>query len=299
MPNDLCLFMLGCDRSGTTLLQSLLNSHPAILVTYEMGVIYPFKDIHEREGGPSMIKFAIKRGLVDEELASQVLEEYRGGKYQSFANLMAKLFRMRAYKDGKNIWSDKKPDYTGDIDELASLFPNSRFVNIIRDPRAVSSSWARTGWGPMTTYHAAQAWKKRVNEAHDSLIKLDKTRYENILFEDLISDPQTVLERICRLVEQEYDPVMLDPLNRKKLVLSKRLNKLHPNRNKPIDSNIVEKWKDVSRFRLSHIETVCREDMLELGYEPITATRKSVPIFWKAFYRLENKIFRYYRRRGK
>lgn len=299
MSDDLCLFVLGCDRSGTTLLQGLLNSHPDIFISYEIGIIYPLKNVYEREGASFMIDLVCKRGLIEEGQALQVLDEYRDGKFESFSNLLAKLYRMRASKDGKSIWGDKMPSYTGHIDELAFLFPNSRFINIIRDPRGVSSSWAKTDWGPMTTYHAAKKWRKKIYEARESLIKLDKNRYENILFEDLVNDPEPVLRRICRLVGKEYDSVMLDPINRKKSILPKRLDELHPDRNKPVNSNIAEKWRELPKNRLSHIETICREDMLAFGYKPITVARKSVPIFWKVYYLLENKILRYKRKRRK
>lgn len=284
--NDTCVFVLGCDRSGTTLLQNLLNAHPDIFMTYELGLIYPFEDRYKQLGPEATVQLARSRGLLKglDEFDENAILQY-GGEH-SFAQLMAEMFRQQAKRQNKKIWGDKRPQYTEQITRLAVLFPNARFVNVVRDPRAVALSWAKTDWGPMTAYYAAKAWKKRVQNAKFDLEQLDKSRSITVHFEDLVNQPKIVLTQICEFIGVEFTLTMLDPTQRETTKLTKRLERLHPNRSKPIMKNTAEAWRGTSRIVLSHIESVCHEEMKELGYVPITRFDTKVSFMWKVVYRL-------------
>ncbi|MFW8602209.1 sulfotransferase family protein [Desulfobacterota bacterium M19] len=285
-PWDACVLLLGCDRSGTTLLQNLLNAHPEIMITYEQGLIYPFESVYREQGAEAVVQLARARGLLkgigtfNEDSIRQCWGD------QSFAHLMTELFRRQALRQGKRIWGDKRPDYTAQVLRLDQLFPNAFFVHIVRDPRAVAFSWAQTDWGPMTVYHAAEAWKKRVREARLALELLEPHRSISVRFEELVEEPNAVLMRICAAIGVRFEPRMLEPVSRGKSRLNDRLERLHPLRNQPIQKQIKDKWLENPKVIISHIETLCHEEMSRWGYKPVTLFKPQIPLLWKVFYRV-------------
>ena len=284
-PQDACILILGCDRSGTTLLQNLLNAHPEMMITYEQGIVYPFESVYREQGAEAVAQLARARGLLEgvETFNEDSIRQCRGD--QLFAHLMAELFRRQMHKQGKRIWGDKRPDYTTQVPRLAQLFPNAFFIHIVRDPRAVAFSWAKTDWGPMTVYHAAEVWRKRVREARLALERLEPQRSISVRFEELTERPDSVLTQVCTAIGVKYDARMLEPAHRKKSRLNERLERLHPLRNQAIQKKIKDKWLENPKVIISHIETICHEEMSRWGYSPVTSFGSKVPLIWRAVYR--------------
>ncbi len=288
-PQDACVLLLGCDRSGTTLLQNLLNAHPEIMITYEQGIVYPFESVYQEQGAGAVVQLARARGLLEGVETFNEDAIRRCGGDQSFAHLMAELFRRQAHKQGKRLWGDKRPDYTLQVSRLAQLFPNAFFIHIVRDPRAVAFSWAKTDWGPMTVYHAAEIWKKRVREARLALELLEPQRSISVRFEELLEEPILILTQICTALGMKFDDRMLETTCREKSRLNERLELLHPLRSQPIQKQIKEKWRGNPMVMISHIETICHEEMSRWGYSPVTRFSSKVPLLWKAVYRVLNR----------
>jgi len=84
------------------------------------------------------------------------------------------------------LWGDKTPAYMMDVPLLATLFPQARFVHLIRDPRDCGLS-AEQAWGsaPLRT---AQKWADRVRACRTAGKTLGPERYLEVRYEDLISD---------------------------------------------------------------------------------------------------------------
>ncbi len=285
-PQDACVLLLGCDRSGTTLLQNLLNAHSEIMIIYEQGIVYPFECVYRERGAEAVVHLARQRGLLEGVETFNEDAIHQCGGDISFAHLMAELFRRQASKQGKRLWGDKRPDYTAQISRLAQLFPNAFFIHIVRDPRAVAFSWAKTDWGPMTVYHAAEVWKKRVRDARLALEQLEPQRSISVRFEELLEDPEFVLTQICAAIGIKFDAQMLESTRREKSRLNERLELLHPLRSQPIKKDIKDKWREKPTVMISHIETLCHDEMLRWGYSPVTRFGSKVPLVWKAVYRL-------------
>jgi hypothetical protein len=92
------------------------------------------------------------------------------------------------------VWGDKTPVYMSEVPLLASLFPASRFVHIVRDPRdcvlSTESAWGNT---PLRT---AQEWATRTRRCRDAGRALGGGRFLELRYEDLVADPPRELARI-------------------------------------------------------------------------------------------------------
>lgn len=92
------------------------------------------------------------------------------------------------------LWGDKTPVYMVEMRLLAELFPRSRYVHIIRDPRDCVLSAEKT-WGD-SPMRAAQRWADRTRTCRAEGRRLGSERYHELRYEDLITDVRGTLERV-------------------------------------------------------------------------------------------------------
>jgi hypothetical protein len=160
---DPYLFVVGCPRSGTTLLQRMLDSHPSLAVANDTHFIPRVLEKREPRyveralrGAEVPLTPALVEGVVDYKRfrrlgldpeavreAAKVATDYR--------TFVEHLYRRFARERGKAHAAEKTPDYVKRLDLLGGLFPDSRFVHIVRDGRDVALSvlqWANEGKGP-------------------------------------------------------------------------------------------------------------------------------------------------------
>src|SRR5215471_5833690 len=143
------VFIVGCPRSGTTLLRHILSAHPALVITPEQLWI---PDWYEKRVGltpdgavsPALVaellatpkyarKFA-KLRLAPERLQS-LLE---GDGPISYASFITGMFDLYGSARGKKLVGNKSPDFVRRMGTLQALWPHTRFVHLIRDGRDVA-----------------------------------------------------------------------------------------------------------------------------------------------------------------
>ncbi len=203
MSNNLSLisqpiFLVGAERSGTTLLRLMLDSHPHIafqsefefVVDYFQGNDYPsLDDYYEYLSADRIFKsgnWRIDRSLNYPQLVNSFLVQKREstGKYFVGATVHRHFDRLL------KIWSDAK------------------FIHIVRDGRDVARScinmnWAGNVWtGSDRWIEVEQLWSKIKDN-------LESDRYLEVRYETLIARPETTLEDISRFIGTEYNPLML------------------------------------------------------------------------------------------
>ena len=126
MPADSPIFIIGCGRSGTTLLRMMLDSHPRISAGEETKFL---TDLQPIVGEHWSLLSAY--GFSREWWLDRIRAFY--GDFQ--AEYLAKR--------GKQRWAEKTPGYTFHLDFIAELFPDAQYVHVIRDGRDVALSWEK------------------------------------------------------------------------------------------------------------------------------------------------------------
>ncbi len=187
--HDPCVFVLGCDRSGTTLVQKMLTSHPELHITYETGFSATIRHLHRPNGFEPVLHALEMTPQLSGVDFNGLRDEIRANNAVQFADLIALAYRRVAAHHGKSRWGDKTPAYTRHILPLAMMFPAARFIHVVRDPRAVAVSWVPTNWGPNTFWHAGRTWSDEVGLATADFALLDPWRRLTIRFEDVVRDP--------------------------------------------------------------------------------------------------------------
>ena len=120
------------------------------------------------------------------------------------------LWELYAHVHGKARWGDKTPSHLRCVLSIAALFPDARFVHIVRDGRDVACSMRSTWFGrERTVADFAADWNDRLSRFRTDAAQLPE-RYIVVRYEDLVHDPSGVLGLVCDFIGLPLDPVMLD-----------------------------------------------------------------------------------------
>lgn len=195
-------FVVGAARSGTTLLTRLLSAHPRIHLHHERRVL-------ELAGVAGALLRTGGRG-VEPNPAPNVLagDLARGRPYAESV--------LRAGTPGETAWfGDKYPPYAGQIPTLAAVWPQARFIHIVRDGRGVVASWLHTwprdhAWRRSarvpTVDRIATSWAHSVDTADTAGARLGPERYLAFRYDDLLDDPMATGRRWLALLGEESHP---------------------------------------------------------------------------------------------
>jgi hypothetical protein len=287
-------FIVGCPRSGTTLLRRMLDSHSEIAVTPEthFGANY----VRERdrfgvEGGPSA-----RSALLDEFCRSACFREMA---------IDESRFRARAESDPKDPWlplriamqdfgrlrksiivGEKTPSHAVQIEALSEAFPNARFLILRRDPRAVVASWHKTTWSKRTSTEVSEKWR-RYSQALRHACRSLPGRCLELRYEELVSDPTALLKTICDFLGTAFDPRMLFYHERNASSRDEGVdNELTF---EPPNPSRIDAWRAETPAReLRRIEAICGHEMVVYGYPRETSLRERLaisitvlPVLWR------------------
>ena len=188
-------FVVGCSRSGTTLLRAMLDAHPALAVPPESHFAL----------APNVR--ALRRALRRDPWFALWGIEAPDLHGLGCADAVRAVFAAYAAARGKPRYADKTPHYVSHLPELAARFPEAQFVHVVRDGRDVALSLLEVPWGPDTLEDAARHWRRRVLEGRDAGLPPD--RYRELRYEALVADPERELRALAPWLGLDYAGAML------------------------------------------------------------------------------------------
>jgi Sulfotransferase family len=220
--SDPYLFIVGCARSGTTLVHRIVDAHPEIAITPEMHWITRH--------------FKSRNGLVASELVSELTghkrfaqfeiprEQFEGllgsGEAVPYPTFLRRVFGLYGKIKNKPLVGNKTPAYVRRIPTLHALWPEAKFVHIIRDGRDVCLSvlnWKKAertagryaSWEEDPVSTTALWWERKVRKAREDGAALGPGLYQETLYEDLVEDPERECKRLCEFLGVPYDDAMI------------------------------------------------------------------------------------------
>jgi hypothetical protein len=203
-------FVVGVNRSGTTLLRLMLDAHPQLAIPPETHFIPELvKGCQEGAGPDETLEFltAFRRWPDFRLDADELGRRWRALDPFTAADALRAFYGLYAEQAGKPRWGDKTPRYTRKISLIHRVLPEARFVHLIRDGRDVALSLMEVHFGPDDVRTAAGRWTQWIAQARRHGEKVG--HYVELRYEDLIADPEEVLRRICEHVELPWDVAML------------------------------------------------------------------------------------------
>jgi hypothetical protein len=192
------IFLVGCERSGTTMLRLMLNNHPSIAFHHE----FEFVVSHLREDGFPEAETFRRLLLQDRIFVDSRFEVDTSLDYRNLVTSFLHQVKLRANKPlvGATIHHA--------FDRIPDIWPDCRVIHIVRDPRDVARSIVQMGWeGNVWT---AARWWRETEEAWERLRgRLPNDRVIEVAFCEIVADPSRSLERICRFIGVAYSEKML------------------------------------------------------------------------------------------
>lgn len=188
---------------------------------------------------------------------------------------------------GKEKWGLKDPALQYYLDDLLKNFPDSRFILIIRDGRAVGLSKIKAKFGTANIFYAAEQWKKEVENQKNFYLE-NPERCCLVYYEDLVLSPEKELKNICEFLEEKYEPSMLQYYKNNNYI--EETNKFNINTFKKLDPAIINKWKQgLSRHQINIFETIAGDELKKNNYK-ITGEVISIPPLLKGYYKIHQSI---------
>jgi len=220
------VFVVGCPRSGTTLLQRMLDSHPQLAVANDTHFITrAAKRVLRKDPRPALTAELVgavksyrrfyRMGLEDAEVDDAAVN------CPDYAEFVSRLYALRGQKKQKPLSGEKTPDFCRKIPVLHSLFPLARFVHIIRDGRNTALStleWASASkgpgrwslWGEDPLGTCALWWRWQAGAGLRDGNTLGSAHYLQVSYEDLVANPAKKLQSIALFLGIPYTNDMVN-----------------------------------------------------------------------------------------
>lgn len=279
------VFIVGAPRSGTTWLQALIASHPEVYTGPEthffVGTRTLCKDFEEEQDRKLGLNGYLER------------DEFYGMIREMFNYTVSRLPQPSMVP---SIFLEKSPTHAQHASDIINTFPNARFIHLIRDPRAVVSSFIRISntwakkWAPGTVTTGAHIWNRNVESALEipRILSNPQAQYLEVRYESLRKDAGSILKDLWNWLGLSFDESLLSQTvednridrNKNSVGAFSSIQAAPANEVKAI--NDCEIPKDfigkgavniedfgLSGLQLARIEQLTSELMKQTGYKPI------------------------------
>lgn len=258
-------FIVGCGRSGTTLLKTLLDSHRELVVTpetffYNSVAQNGTHNIQEKVEY-ALQKWWIKDFCIERESVYDNLSQIHC--QNGWDSLFLAILQAYAQKHHANWVGEKTPSHISKGRYFINTFEGSKVICIVRDPRAVFNSYKKSKIGTISVATVITEWRRAYYE-HLSLY--GETNYIYIRYEDLVSQPENTLHTITKFLGVKYDSSLLE-FHRRDMSGFSPEQAHHENTFRPIFKDSLDEWRThLNRYQVSLIENRLSHEMAELGY---------------------------------
>lgn len=279
------VFILGSGRSGTTVTASLLNRLPGVHIAKETGFIGQsvelLRDVSSLKSRQQLIK-VVNSWLVAEKWSGRASEAEFTDFCQKHQLSGPTAFIHYIWQIDSTVpWEklsfigDNTPLYVLSIPWLLELFPNARFVHLVRDPRDVVCSVLSMRFGADDPVVAAMEWQHALGCWLMGERQIPPENRIEIRYEDLCLSAETTLRKlmtwlggdattanVAELVSHDKDAADTSFQAVAELPHHRQLQQ-------PLNTGRIGRYRsELSRVDIARIEAVVQNGMLACGYQP-------------------------------
>ncbi len=198
------IFLIGAERSGTTLLRLMLDGHPQVSWCHEFE--YAVDQVSDAGEWPDLEEYHDWLETHRIFLANQ----FSVDKSLSYRDLLKSFLLQKCDRHSKPIVGATVHRH---FDRLLSLWPNARLIYILRDGRDVARSNIGMGWAG-NVWSGSRRWIEVENDWRRLKPALPDEQWTELRYENLIVHPEQELTRLCEFVGVSYDPAMMSYIER-------------------------------------------------------------------------------------
>ncbi|TVQ18045.1 MAG: sulfotransferase [Leptolyngbya sp. DLM2.Bin15] len=237
-------FLVGAERSGTTMLRLMLDSHPQLAWCSEFEFIVD----HLTEPG-AWVDLQNYYKILDTD---RIFQHYnlRIDHQLSYPDLVADFMRQKQVRDRKEQVGATVHRH---FDRLLWIWPKARFIHLVRDPRDVAPSCISMGWAG-NVWTGVERWREAEELWTTLKSKLTSDRYLEVRYELLLQDPEKALTEMCQFLGLSYSAQMLSYPN-------------YTTYDAP-DARYAQKWKQTMKKKdVQLVEAKVAHLLVERGYQ--------------------------------
>jgi hypothetical protein len=296
--SDRPVFVVGCPRSGTTMLSLMLHAHPNLamppesrFLTYTWRKRARFGNLQTDEQRRALAEMITRKGskVLDlgqdpDELQQKILDGP-----PTIGSAFGIVFREFAQLHGRARWGDKRPAYYQEVDVLLRLFPDAQIVHIIRDGRANVASLKRMPWWRFDSLYSMATWSLSEYCMRRNLRRLPADTFYALRYESLVADPEGELRKVCAFLDEDFHQAMLEP-HRVTGVVPDRKH-WHESLKTSVNSDAVESWRTgLEPWELGLMETALRRKLRRNGYQISGAGKRPSPRVLRRYVRVTRDL---------
>lgn len=302
-------FILGMGRSGTTLLTSMLNMNPAIIATPENEFIlfsyspYAFKNFND----PVIVKSFINifnynyNNVINIWKPNNLdldIESLGKKNYSNVCKLVYLNYPLSNKKKSDVKWViDKNPSYSLHVNKLNKVFPEAKYIVIVRDYRDNVVSRKKYSDNNVSILKLAAAWNYFYSKIFQSFNDL-KISHHFVKYEDLVNSPTESLQGICNYLGVDYTPDMLKfqefskqiKAHAKETVSEEKFQKIsamHSNLDNQVNSNRVDAYiNELSLDDITALDYACKSYAEKFEYKLDLSNLKNISLKNKIKYKI-------------
>lgn len=259
--NRSMVFLLSSPRAGSTLLRVMLAGHPQLFCPPELHLL-PFDTLRDRQVAlsGSYLDEGLQRALmelmqIDADAVSALLNDWieRNTPVQAVYDKLQQLAQQR-------LVVDKSPTYSLSLNTLQRaelLFEGAKFIHLVRHPYAVIDSFVKNRMHKIFSLAetdpyrlAEQVWTLSNRNVQTFLETVDPQRHIHLRYEDLVTQPEQAMARLCDFLALPFDPAVLTPYQGQRMTDGVRTNSMavdDPNfrQRRQIEANLADAWRDI------------------------------------------------------
>jgi hypothetical protein len=180
------------------------------------------------------------------------------------------IYEMRAESENARIWICKSLVNIRFADQLEENGVNPLYIHLFRDGRDVALSFKKAIVGEKHIYHIAQQWKEEQEASLNLAEKTGENRVLQVRYEDLLHNPENELQKICRFIGADYNPVAMDYYHSEESHKTAHSGVMWENVEKPVIADNYDKFKkELSPEDILIFEQEAGDTLEKLGYSRI------------------------------
>ena len=275
------IFIVGANRSGTTLLRLILNAHSRIAIpdeliyfdSYLAGV--PIEQWRSpglnAEAYAAFVDHFLTEtctpldGLDHTALRNRILSD---GPH-NFRHPYRLALEAWAQHHGKARWGEKTPGNLFFADVIHDMFPDARFIYMVRDPRAGVASMQKVSFFPQDVVFNALSRQKHATVGRALLHRhVPDDQRMTLRYEDLVREPEHAVRTVCAFLDEPFEPGMLQfHREAEQYMKDEAASAYNASATRPISDEHIDRWRDrLDADAIALVETVCRDEIHAFDY---------------------------------
>jgi len=257
-------FIVGCPRSGTTLLSVMLDRHSRLSVPPETAF---FTEVaprlwYRRRAGVLRL---LRRWPRLAELRLDPEAVMARAKKPAAPELLAAILDLYAERTGKPRCGEKTPYHLPHVPTILRFFPDARVICMLRDGRENALSLSSMPWFRGNLRTAAKAWIENAR-LMETFARRYPQRFLIVRYEALVADPAGTVTTVMDFLGERFEPQQISPAARSDVVLPRSMP-WKGQALEAVDTSVVgRRSRNARAEELAFLESSLRGELVRLGY---------------------------------